>query len=125
MALFSRKQKADTKLVEGVTATPTAVKKAMLTDRDLTKVLVGPRITEKTVKQGDRNVFTFTVARSATKFQVRDAIKALYSVTPVKVNIVNKKPALRLSGSKNRMVKVPGEKKAYVYLKKGDTINLV
>ncbi len=125
MALFSRKQKADTKLVEGVTATPTAVKKAMLTDRDLTKVLVGPRITEKTVKQGDRNVFTFTVARSATKFQVRDAIKALYSVTPVKVNIVNKAPASRLSGSKNRMVKVAGYKKAYVYLKKGDTINLV
>lgn len=125
MALFSRKQKADTKLVEGVTAAPTAVKKAMPTDRDLTQVLVGPRITEKTVKQGDRNVFTFTVARSATKFQVRDAIKALYSVTPVKVNIVNKAPASRLSGSKNRMVKVPGYKKAYVYLKKGDTINLV
>jgi large subunit ribosomal protein L23 len=65
------------------------------------------------------------VKRDANKFQVRDAVKALYNVTPVKVNIVNKKPALRLSGSKNRMAKVPGEKKAYVYLKKGDTINLV
>ncbi len=100
-------------------------KRALATDRDLTAVIKGPRITEKSVAQGDKNVYTFTIDRSATKFLVRDAIKALYGVTPVKVNIVNKAPALRLSGSKNRMVKESGMKKAYVYLKKGDTINLV
>lgn len=127
MALFSRKQKAETQPEEttGVATVATNVKKALPTDRDLSQVIVGPRLTEKTVALGDRNVYTFTIARTATKFQVRDAIKALYSVTPVKVNIVNKAPANRLSGSKNRMVKVPGYKKAYVYLKKGDTINLV
>ncbi len=124
MALFSRKQKADATPTE--TSVPVVkASKALPTDRDLTRVIVGPRITEKSVQQGDRNVYTFTVARSATKFLVRDAIKALYNVTPVKINIVNKLPAQRLSGSKNRMVKVPGYKKAYVYLKKGDTINLV
>ncbi len=74
---------------------------------------------------GDQNVYTFNVRRDATKFIVSDAVKALYGVTPVKVNIVNKKPAKRLAGSRNRVVKVAGEKKAYVYLKKGDTINLV
>ena len=53
------------------------------------------------------------------------AVKALYNVTPVKVNIVNKKPAKRNVGSRNRDKHVQGMKKAYVYLKKGDTINLV
>ena len=125
MALFSRKQPAAATPTETAPVAKKAIKQAHVTDRDLTRVIVGPRITEKSVAQGDRNVYTFTVARSATKYQVRDAIKALYSVTPVKVNIVNKLPAERLSGSKNRMVKVPGYKKAYVYLKKGDTINLV
>jgi len=124
MGLFSRKQKAETTPEETVVVKKNT-SQALPTDRDLSRVIVGPRITEKSVSQGDRNVYTFTVARSATKFLVRDAIKALYSVTPVKVNIVNKLPAERLSGSKNRMVKVPGYKKAYVYLKKGDTINLV
>ena len=123
MALFSRKEKAVTTTVVGTAVAP--IKKALSTDRNLSQVIVGPRITEKSVRQGDRNVYTFNVARTATKFSVRDAIKALYSVTPVKVNIVNKAPATRLSGSKNRMVKVAGYKKAYVYLKKGDTINLV
>ncbi len=126
MALFSRKNKAEeTKLAETALTTVATKNGAQATDYDLSRVIVGPRLTEKSVKQGDDNVYTFIVARNATKFSVRDAIKALYSVTPVKVNIVNKRPALRLSGSKNRLVKVSGEKKAYVYLKKGDTINLV
>lgn len=124
MALFSRKDKAEKepKEIAVVAKTPT---KALVTDRNLSQVIVGPRITEKSVKMGESNVYTFTVARTATKFQIRDAIKALYSVTPVKINTVNKLPAHRMSGSKNRLVKVPGYKKAYVYLKKGDTINLV
>ncbi len=126
MALFSRKNKAEeTKLAETALTTVATKNGAQATDYDLSRVIVGPRLTEKSVKQGDDNVYTFIVARNATKFSVRDAIKALYSVTPVKVNIVNKRPALRLSGSKNRLVKVSGEKKAYVYLKKDDTINLV
>ncbi len=124
MALFSRKNKAETTPQEtAVVAAPK--KRALAIDRDLTAVIKGPRITEKSVTQGDKNVYTFTIDRAATKFLVHDAIKALYGVTPVKVNIVNKAPALRLSGSKNRMVKESGMKKAYVYLKKGDTINLV
>ena len=120
MALFSR-----SKDVKKEAPIALNVSKAATTDRNIHSILVKPHFTEKTVKMGEANVYTFLVKRDATKFQVRDAIKALYNVTPVKINIVNKKPALRLSGSKNRMVKVPGEKKAYVYLKKSDTINLV
>jgi large subunit ribosomal protein L23 len=125
MALFSRKQKAENKEADTAVATTKVAPKAMSIDRNLSDVITGLRITEKAVGQGDQNVYTFNVRRNTTKFQIRDAVKALYSVTPVKINIVNKKPATRLSGSKNRMVKVAGAKKAYVYLKKGDTINLV
>lgn len=125
MALFSRKEKAEeTKEVAKVENKKTTTSQPNL-GHDLSRIITGIRITEKSVNQGDKNVYTFNVRRDATKFQVRDAIKALYNVTPVKVNIVNKKPALRLAGSKNRMVKESGAKKAYVYLKKGDTINLV
>ncbi len=123
MALFSRKKKADAEQI--APAVGKVAPKALSTDRDLTSVITGPRITEKAVSLGDKNVYTFTVRANATKFLIADAVKALYGVTPVKINIVNKKPATRLSGSRNRMVKVSGQKKAYVYLKKGDTINLV
>jgi large subunit ribosomal protein L23 len=124
MALFSRKKEVSTEQAIAPVAGKSAPK-ALSTDRDLTSVITGPRITEKAVGLGESNVYTFNVRRDATKYLVADAVKALYGVTPVKVNIVNKKPATRLAGARNRMVKVAGQKKAYVYLKKGDVINLV
>ena len=120
MALFGNKKEASKESKAVSKAAP-----IIASDRNIHSTLVKPHFTEKSVKMGEANVYTFLVKRDANKFQVRDSVKALYNVTPVKVNIVNKKPALRHSGSKNRMVKVPGQKKAYVYLKKGDTINLV
>jgi large subunit ribosomal protein L23 len=121
MALFGKKKEVNKEAVVTVAKSVPA----MATDRNLNAVLVKPHFTEKSVRMGEANVFTFEVKRDATKFQVRDAVKALYNVTPVKVNIVNKRPAHRPKGSTNRTVKVPGLKKAYVYLKKGDSINLV
>ena len=123
MALFGKKKETKE---EGVVENKKVVaSKAQSTDRNLDAVIIGPRITEKSVRQGEQNVYTFTVKRDANKFQVRDAVKARYNVPPVKVNIVNKKPAERLMGSRSRTKHVAGMKKAYVYLKKGDTINLV
>lgn len=120
MALFGKKKDAVGEQKAVINAP-----KTLATDYNLDGVLINPRMTEKSVMQGEKNVYTFEVRRDATKYQVRDAIKALYKVTPVKVNIVNKAPAKRLQGSRNRMVHKAGMKKAYVYLKKGDTIDLV
>lgn len=123
MALFSRTKKADT-----AAAAPKATKPAVATaaiPRNLANVIVRPYLTEKAVSKTDANQYTFIVSRTATKFAVRDAIKALYNVTPVRVNIVNRAPAVRHSGSRNRDFNVAGQKKAYVHLKKGDTINIV
>jgi large subunit ribosomal protein L23 len=125
MALFGKKKETKAEQSSVAVAAPKAVSKALPTDRNLDAVIVNPRLTEKAVTHSEKNVYTFEVATSATKRMVSDAVKALYNVTPMKVNIVNKRPAHRLKGSTNRLVKQPGMKKAYVYLKKGDTINLV
>lgn len=123
MALFGRKK--ETKEESAKETPKVTAPKALATDRDLTTVIVSPRITEKAVAKSEENVYAFVVRRDATKYDVRDAVKALYNVTPVKVNIVNKKPAKRMVGSRGRAKHVKGMKKAYVYLAKGDTINLV
>lgn len=125
MALFSRSKK--TEIAPEAAAPKRAPKpsRALPTDRNLSIVLKAPRITEKSVGQGERNVYTFVVNARATKFQVRDAVKAQFNVTPVKVNIVNKAPRRTHSRSKGRTVTEHGMKKAYVYLKKGESISLV
>jgi len=123
MALFSRTKE---KTVEGAPETVKIdVSKAQVTDRNVAAVLVRPLITEKAVNLGSNSVYTFMVAKDATKYSVATAITALYKVTPVKVNIVNKKPATTMSRARGREVTVAGYKKAYVYLSKGDTITLV
>jgi len=122
MALFGKKKETKKSAAK---APVIDVSKALPTDYDLASVIVRPAITEKAVGMSEQNVYTFVVKRSASKFQIRDAVKALYNAKPVKINTVNKEPAKRMVGSRNRVKHVAGKKKAYVYLKKGDTINIV
>ena len=126
MALFSRNKKEEKKdAVEVSPVVKNTTSNALPTDLNLSSVLVHPRITEKAVRQNDNNVYTFVVARNATKYTVADAIKAFFKVTPVKVNIVNKTTRQTMAGGKGRVVSEKGMKKAYVYLKKGDRIDIV
>lgn len=130
MALFGKKKEEkknaeDTKAVEKATAKKSTVNLSRPSDRNLEGVIVRPHLTEKAVGLSGQNVYTFEVSARATKFDVRDAITLIYGVTPVSVNIVKKAPRTSMSRARGRKVTVKGLKKAYVYLKKGDTINLV
>lgn len=114
---------------EKTASTPVAVvketKPARINTESVTSVIVKPRITEKAAVLTDKNVYTFEIRKGATKFDVRDAIKALYKVTPVRIHIVNRQPRHSMSRSRGRDMMVHGLRKAYVYLKKGDRIELV
>ncbi len=119
MALFGKTKTAPKKVAA-------KKKKAIVAPvGDITWVIKKPRITEKAAVLGDSNVFVFEVSRRATKTDVINAVKELFKVSPTKVNIVNRVPRLTKSKARNRTVTVPGLKKAHVYLKKGDTINLI
>lgn len=125
MALFGSKKDKKEESAKAPATEKKVGPKPLATDHNLASVIVAPRITEKAVGLSEQNVYTFVVHANATKFAVRDAIKALYNVTPVKVNIVNKAPRKVMSRSKGRKISEQGMKKAYVYLKKGDSISLV
>ncbi len=124
MAIFSR-NKEPKKTAELTVSDKAPARTAVATDVNLDAVIIKPHLTEKSVMQGDKQVYTFMVAKSATKYSVQKAVEAIYKVTPVKVNIVNKLPRTVMSRAKGRMVSEKGYKKAYVYLKAGDSISLV
>jgi large subunit ribosomal protein L23 len=92
---------------------------------DVASALIKPRITEKAAVLLERNVYTFEVRKDASKYDVRDAIVSLYKVTPTRIRIVNQTPRRYMSKMRGREMRVAGERKAYVYLKKGDRIDLV
>ena len=127
MALFGKKkeEKNNEETVVSEKKTGAEVSAPVSADRNLQAVIVKPVITEKAAVVGEQNVYTFEVQRSASKYDVRDAVKALFKVTPIKINIVNKKPRTFVSRMRGRRGVHSGTKKAYVFLKKGDRIDLV
>ncbi len=87
------------------------------------QIIVRPRVTEKSgILNESANIYTFEVAKNATKDTVSRAIKALYKVTAEKVRIINL-PAKEVF-VKGRKGTQSAVKKALVYLKKGDKIEL-
>jgi len=86
-------------------------------------VLIRPHITEKAARLTSVNAYTFEVRLDTNKQEVAKAIKDRYGVDPVKVSIgrIYSKPK-RARGIVGR---TNGGKKAVVYLKKGDSIELV
>jgi large subunit ribosomal protein L23 len=84
----------------------------------LEKILV----TEKTSGMADKNQYTFTVAKNATKNEIKKEIEKIYKVKPVSVNTLRVKP--RSVFKRGKMGTLKGIKKAVVTLKKGDTLPL-
>mgnify|MGYP001575699505 FL=1 len=83
-----------------------------------------PLVTEKTTDgiSAKRPVYTFVVGPTANKFMIRRAIVEQYKVTPTKINISVVKP--KKVFTRGRVGSRGGFKKAMVYLKPGDKIEL-
>jgi ribosomal protein L23 len=119
MALFSKTKKTEKK-ADAVVATGGA---ASVTG-DLSHVLKHARITEKATMNLQRNIYVFDIAENVSKQQVAGAIKKIYNVTPkmIRVAVIPSKTKRNARTGKVGIKK--GGKKAYVYLKKEDSINL-
>ena len=92
-------------------------------EKDFDKIIFRPLISEKsTALRESRNVYCFEVHKDASKHDIKNAIKKVYDVNVMKVNVINVK------GKKKRRRFKEGKrkdwKKAYVKLKKGEEINI-
>lgn len=86
------------------------------------RTILRPLATEKTAHLADRGVYAFLVAKDANRVAVRQAIRELYKVNPVKVNII------RVRGTEKRFGRFIGRtsdlKKALVTLPQGTHIDV-
>ena len=91
-------------------------------------VLERPLITEKAATLSERGVYIFFVRPFATKHSVITAIEAVYGVRPAKVRITrypSKRKRIRVKGREREMGSASLRKRAYVYLKEGDKIEVL
>ena len=89
----------------------------------MTTIIKNPRITEKASFAAEQNVYTFDISAGANKAEIKKAIFALYKIHPVKVNVLSiprkKTMSKGIKGVRG------GGRKAFVYLKKGDKIDII
>ncbi len=88
------------------------------------EILRRPLVTEKSsLQSGSMNQYSFVVADTATRTQVKDAIETIYDVKVARVNIINTsaKRGRRLR-SRRLLVRKNAYKKAIVTLVEGQTL---
>lgn len=83
-------------------------------------VIKRPRITEKAALLAEKNTYAFEIDARANKIEVKRAVKEIYGVDAVSVNVVHT-PAKNVFVRGKRGTKAAIHK-AYVVLKKGDVI---
>jgi large subunit ribosomal protein L23 len=89
------------------------------------KIILSPRVTEKGALLAEQGAYVFNVAQNANKSEIAAAVKELFKVTPRMVRVARVPRKAVLTRNTNRQGMTAGGKKAYVYLKKGDTIELI
>lgn len=86
-------------------------------------VFLAPHITEKTTITAEaNNVYVFRVSPRVNKITVEKAFRELYGFNPLKVRILNMPSKKRIV--RGRVGMKSGFKKALIYLKKGEKIEL-
>lgn len=129
MAIFGSKKENKKEVVKK----KTAVKKDFDTDelikRNLGRfktdeVLKSPRITEKAALQNQYSVYVFNVDVNASKRDIDFAVRSIYNVQPKKIRTAFV-PSKKVNRRKGRKGFTSRGKKAYVYLKKDDSISLI
>lgn len=86
------------------------------------KTIKNPRITEKASFAIEKGIYTFDLKSGANKSEIIKEIFTKFKVKPVKVNIISVKDKPRTVRGRRTIIR--GGKKALVYLKKGDKIDL-
>ncbi len=92
--------------------------------KDPRDVILEPIVSEKSYALLDTNVYTFKVAPSASKPEIRDAVQSIFGVRVTNVNTLNRKGKRRRNRRNGTFGSRPDAKRAIVTLAEGDSIDL-
>ena len=90
--------------------------------RHYSEIIIAPVVTEKSMALRSENVYTFKVAKDASKDEIKNAVETAFNVKVASVNTLNTKSKKRRVGKYQGRTKT--YKKAIVTLKDGSSIDL-
>ncbi len=88
--------------------------------KDPRDIIIAPIVSEKSYELIEDGVYTFQVAPSASKPEIRDAVESIWGVEVAKVNTLNRKGKRRRTRGTNRIGSTAATKRAIVTLAAGE-----
>jgi large subunit ribosomal protein L23 len=88
--------------------------------KDPRDIILAPVVSEKSYALMESGVYTFKVAPSASKPEIRDAVEAIWGVEVLNVNTLNRKGKATRVRNSNRTGSKPDSKRAIVTLAAGE-----
>ena len=88
-------------------------------------ILLSPRVTEKGTIVSMHDAYVFNVAPSANKREIAHAVEETFKVTVRSVRTTTVRGKNVITRNTGRIGRTAGGKKAYVFLKKGDKIEVI
>jgi large subunit ribosomal protein L23 len=92
--------------------------------KDPRDVIIRPVVSEKSYALLDRNVYTFVVAPSANKIEIRQAVEEIFNVKVTNVTTMNRQGKRKRNRRTNTIGQRPTTKRAVVSLAAGDRIDI-
>lgn len=85
-------------------------------------IIIAPVVTEKSTGNAEKGIYTFKVAKNATKTQIKHTIEKAFGVNVVKINTLNTRSKAKRVGRYTGKTKT--YKKAIVTLAEGQSIEI-
>ena len=92
--------------------------------KDPRDIILAPVVSEKSYGLIEQGVYTFKVHPSASKPEISDAVQAIWRVTVLRVNTLNRKGKKTRARRTGKVGSKPDTKRAIVTLAAGDEIPL-
>jgi large subunit ribosomal protein L23 len=92
--------------------------------RDPRDIILKPVVSEKSYALLDDNVYTFLVAPTANKIEIRQAVEQIFNVKVLNVSTMNRQGKRKRNRRTGKMGQRPNTKRAIVALAPDDRIEL-
>jgi large subunit ribosomal protein L23 len=89
------------------------------------QIIIGPIITEKSLMNQEKGVYSFWVNVAANKNQIASAFKTVFGIKPLSINTLTSKGKLKTDWKKRTPIQKSDRKKAIITLGKDQKIELL
>jgi large subunit ribosomal protein L23 len=92
--------------------------------KDPRDIIIRPVVSEKSYALLDRNVYTFVVAPTANKIEIRQAVEEIFNVKVLNVTTMNRQGKRKRNRRTNTVGQRPTTKRAVVSVAADDRIDI-